>query len=749
MNNKVAIMTWYSYNNYGTVLQAYALKKYTEMLGYNVDLINYLPKEKELEVKDLLNYINIRNKFVNKDEKVALYNKNLIEKFEAFRNERYSYTERCETQVDLYRLNSKYDKFVCGSDQIWSPYLFDENYFLKFVDNSEKKIAYAPSFGVNEIVDDKLKMKIGNLVKDISSLSIREDVGVDIIKSITNRATKVVLDPTLLLGKEVWEANFKLKKTNEEYIFVYCLGKIEEAYRIAKEISQRHNLKIKIIGNNPLYCKRYEEYVCASPEEFLSLIYGAKLVITDSFHGTIFSMNFNVPFITLKRFNDGKQSQNSRIYSILRMTKCLERLYNNNLEYFQDNFDLDFQTIDRELKIKREESQNYLKSSLEKKCSNNSTTEKNVTHICTGCGACAVACPQKCIDIELNNYGFLESSISEKKCVKCGICKSVCSQNKKDEKEIALSELYSVYSMDENVLLLSSSGGIAYELTRYAIKNNLPVVGCSYNYEKNIAEHVVIRNKDEISSITGSKYIQSYTVRAMEEIISYEKAIIIGTPCQISSLDLLLKSQKKRDNFILIDLICHGVPSYLLWNKFIKEAVNSTVKYISFRDKKISWHKKAMRLNGKIYKNENKNLFYGFYNLSNVYNESCYECGHRHTSSADIRIGDFWGNKYRKNESGISMVIVNTKTGKTYLNKIKEDGKIILKSEDINNYFTSQQISNIRKPDNYDEIIEHLKIDSLSLRKIFHLYCISKKREKDSVKFIYDIYKKILKGGRI
>ena len=106
----------------------------------------------------------------------------------------------------MYRLNSKYDKFVCGSDQIWSPNLFDENYFLKFVDNPDKKIAYAPSFGVNEIVDDELKINIGDLVKDIGSLSIREDVGVNIIKDIANRDAKVVLDPTLLLEKEIWKA---------------------------------------------------------------------------------------------------------------------------------------------------------------------------------------------------------------------------------------------------------------------------------------------------------------------------------------------------------------------------------------------------------------------------------------------------------------------------------------------------------------------------------------------------------------
>lgn len=748
MNNKVAIMTWHSYNNYGTVLQAYASRKYIEILGYDVDLIDYLPKEKEVEVKDLLNYKNIRNKFVNKDEKVALYNKKLVEKFKTFRDERYSYTERCETQADLYRLNSKYDKFVCGSDQIWSPNLFDENYFLKFVDNPDKKIAYAPSFGVNEIVDDELKVNIGDLVKDIGSLSIREDVGVNIIKDIANRDAKVVLDPTLLLEKEIWKENFNLKKTNEEYIFVYCLGKIEEAYKIAKAISQEHNLKIKIIGNNPVYCKKYKEYVCASPEEFLNLIYGAKLVITDSFHGTIFSMNFNIPFITLKRFKDGKKSQNSRIYSILKITKCLDRLYDDNLEYFQDNFDLDFKTVNNELKLKREESQNYLKNSLQKECRTKSVV-KNITHICTGCGVCVAACPQKCISIKLNNNGFWKSCVDEEKCIKCGICRSVCSQNKKDEKEISLSKLYSAYSTDKDVLLLSSSGGIAYELARHAIENDIPVAGCSYNYTKNIAEHIVIKDVNEMASITGSKYVQSYTAKAIEEIMAYEKAVVIGTPCQISSLDLLLKSKKKRDNFILVDLICHGVPSYLLWNKFIKEFANSNVEYVSFRTKRFGWHKKVMQLNKKIYKNENKNIFYDFFNLSSVYNESCYECTHRHTSAADIRIGDFWGSRYSKRESGVSMVIVNTEAGNTYLNEIQKAGKIVLQSEDINNYFTSQQIYNIKKPKNYDEVIEQLKVDGVSLRRIFRLYCLSKKREKDAVRFVYAVYKKILKGGKI
>ena len=739
-------MTWHTYNNYGSLLQAYALRKKLEFMGYrNVDLIDYLPKYTDKNLVQRLKKKNIFNKVLSTTKKISDIQEDIDKNFNEFRKNFFTYTKSARTSSELYLLNNEYDKFICGSDQIWSPTPIDENYFLKFVSNNSKKISYAPSIGISAISNDEIKRTMGKLISEFSAVSIREEKGRDIIKDICGLDAKIVLDPTLLLSKEEWKNIFSLddfKKNN--YILIYSLGDTDKAYKLAKKMLKKGQ-KIIIISNNYIDCFKYKDMFCkATPIEFLKLIYNAALVITDSFHGTIFSMNFNVPFITVKRFKDDKLSQNSRIYSILNIMECSNRLYKNNVHYFRTNLNIDFSMINKNIEKYRKESIDFLKNAIE--TPNTFVDDTRITNSCCGCGLCAIVCPKKCINIMQNDSGFYEYAINSDKCVNCGKCKNVCAQVHSEKKCLKNFELYSAYSLNTETLLSSSSGGLAKEISLYGLENDYKIIGCEYDYKNNIAHHTVVENIEDLKKISGSKYLQSYTIDAFKMLQDIEKGIIVGTPCQIASIDNYLKMLNIRENFILIDLICHGVPSNLLWNKFIYE--QGDIEKIEFRNKQNSWRKKTMKINNKLL-NENNCLFYDFFSLGNVYNNSCYECNYRDASCADIRLGDYWGEKFKKNKLGVNMVLIGSTQGKKIIKKLANQNRIFLRKESIDDYYSVQQNVNYSAPNERILILNDLKRDKLTLKSISNKYCRTIKWERailEKLSCIYRLIKGVVNG---
>lgn len=742
MVNRVAIMTWYCFNNYGTVLQVYSLRKMIQSLGVDtVDVIQYIPKHKRKSILKRFTYDNLKTKItVANDIRIQNLIKEKDNKFDVFREKYLTLSPKAYSPTDLFMLNDIYDKFVCGSDQIWSPLVFDENYFLTFVKNDSKKIAYAPSMGLSSIDSFDVKDQIKQYVAKIPYLSVRETYGQDIIKKYTGLNAKVVLDPTLLYTKEEWNRKFSLENNDlGDYVLFYELGNNPKHYNLAKMYAKNTNCKLIVVPGTFLdYTKKDCEIYNASPVEFMELIYNAKMVITDSFHSTIFAINFNKPFITLKRFKDTKKSQNSRIYSILQMLNLTNRLYADNLNYFLENSDIDYTEVNEILKKRRKESLEYLKSAL------NSEIEKEnkqiITNRCTGCGVCKLVCPKNCISIKLNNQGFYEYEIDQDKCINCGMCKKVCGQLNKEKTYIKDQNLYSAFSNDSDVLNSSSTGGLAYELSKLAIQKGIPVIGCTYDYKENIAKHIQINNIQDISKITGSKYIQSYTLPAFETISKLEKALVIGMPCQIASLDRYLSLKGKRDNFILIDLICLGVPTYFLWKKYITD--KPQIHNVKFRDKKYTWRKRHITIKGKDMGNETKNHFYYFFKDVRVNNKACYDCIYRDAMASDIRLGDYWGKKFKDNTTGVNMVITNGDVGDTFLKELHDMERITMQRQPLEDYFNNQQIRYIPIPDDREKLISELKDENISFNTFVKKYYLKGQTEIKLKKVLGPIYKK-------
>lgn len=313
---------------------------------------------------------------------------------------------------------------------------------------------------------------------------------------------------------------------------------------------------------------------------------------------------------------------------------------------------------------------------------------------CTGCGVCVNACLKGAISLKLNKEGFYQYFIDKDKCVECGICNKICPklnfENSNEKKDIIC---YAAYTKDKEVLNNSSSGGLFYEIAKSILEDGGLVAGAIY--QDNKVKHVLIDNLKDLKLLQGSKYLQSFTGNIYTEIkknIKNKKILFSGTPCQCAALRNLVKC----DNLIVVDIVCHGVPSLKVFEKSLKDRFDVSITSINFRLKDGSWNNYSIEYifldkRVKKIKHYSDEWFSGY--LKNLYlMKSCYSCGFNTLPRVgDITLADCWGiinidkNFYETNkDTGISLVLINNEKGKNLFNKIKKN--IIYKEQNINDY---------------------------------------------------------------
>ncbi|MDN0044615.1 polysaccharide pyruvyl transferase family protein [Mediterraneibacter glycyrrhizinilyticus] len=343
---KTATVTWITYNNYGTLLQAYALQQQLLEWGIENEILydkNILQSHKSKYVQPIVedaeknenvsNNRSLRTRFIGllsrprrilnvflarvnreKYERPYIESQELCEVFKRT-NLKIFY----DVNIDkLNVLNNQYDIFIAGSDQIWSVFErnFNSFYYLDFV--KKKKIAYAPSLGTN-IITEQSKEKIKSLLADFSFISVREKETATQLTQLLDQKVEWVADPTLLQDRQFW-SKFTIGSPirKKKYLLCYFLENREWYFDYAKRIAKKLNLDIVLLPNRWEYISC--EYIIkrgVGPKEFVSLIQHADYVLTDSYHGSIFSLIFNRNFQYLLRFShNDPTSQNIRIYSL-------------------------------------------------------------------------------------------------------------------------------------------------------------------------------------------------------------------------------------------------------------------------------------------------------------------------------------------------------------------------------------------------------------------------------------------------
>lgn len=368
----VAIMTWYSYRNYGSALQAFAIHRTIQKMGYLPSMVAYDPLPVQ-QARSATIHRTIFQRAIGKIEWLLeprpLESKECDAAFDRFICSGLNLTEAVAGD-SLAELSDRFDAFVCGSDQIWSPRCFDAHYYLDFVDDSAKKIAYAPSFGCEGIQDGEMTLRIAGLLREFGSIAVREKSGADIVEGLVGMRPQVVLDPTLLLDAEEWRGVLMSYAVGAEpYCLFYFLGSYSGNLRAARRIARSRGLRVLEI---PVF--REQEGgpgVLGSdvgPAEFVSLVAGASLVCTDSFHGMVFSTLFNRPFVPFERFDPrSSDSQNTRVYNFLKMVGLNGILLTRaKLRSWRDcaNPVIDFSSVAERISLRRRESLQYLESAL-------------------------------------------------------------------------------------------------------------------------------------------------------------------------------------------------------------------------------------------------------------------------------------------------------------------------------------------------------------------------------------------------
>lgn len=336
---------------------------------------------------------------------------------------------------------------------------------------------------------------------------------------------------------------------------------------------------------------------------------------------------------------------------------------------------------------------------------------------CCGCNACVQRCPKQCIAMCEDEEGFLYPEVDEAICIDCGLCENVCPVINQADARIPL-QVYAAKNTDEEIRMHSSSGGVFSILAEQTIKQGGVVFGARFDENWEV-KHDYTETIDGVSVFRGSKYVQSKTgdtFKQAEQFLKQNRKVLFsGTPCQIVALKRYLK--KEYENLLLVDFICHGVPSPGVWRKYLKQVIaltcdkntvsshlklllserNALVEGISFRDKRLGWQKYSFSLTlsttdesgnkntVSLSESLNENLFMrGF--LANLYlRPSCYACpANKGKSGSDITLGDYWGISSLMpdydDDKGISAISVNTEKGKAvYANLMWTTDRLLMK----------------------------------------------------------------------
>lgn len=418
---------------------------------------------------------------------------------------------------------------------------------------------------------------------------------------------------------------------------------------------------------------------------------------------------------------------------------------------------IDFSKVEKILNSERIKTRDYLKSSLD--------LSSSVKHInicdsnCCGCGACLNICPKGAISMKKDKAGFIYPCIDKDKCINCGLCEKVCNYRKQSENDNNhIVKSYASCTLNKDIIINSASGGIFAQIASNILKNDGIVYGAALEKIDDIwvCHHKRVNDLKGLTQLQGSKYVQSnientYSL-AKQDLNDGKTVLFSGTPCQISGLYGYLNG-KKYDNLYTIDIICHGVPSNDLFDKYLSFLENKYKKKITdfkFRDKSKNWGQYYFKISfeDKSFKSLQayKSSYYQLFLNSETCRENCYSCPYSNLKRpGNISIGDYWGiseeypeyieDKKIDEKYGISCLIVNNTHGNELIEKFGDN--------------LSMLDSNVQKIVKHNHQLSHPSIPKGNRKKVYNLlenHCYDelssyyKKRY-----FIKNIIKKVIK----
>ena len=737
---KVGVMTFHSANNYGATLQTWALQKVLKDYGldagvihYHPDVIDglYDPMEGAHGLKRQLKKFKISLKT---PESLTRYNKfqNFLTKNFNLIGDYKTYEELCMSDLDL-------DAYIVGSDQVWNPEHiggFNPAYYLNFAEKGKKKLSYAASIG-GDYIQPKYKEDMSNALSTFTGISVRESSILEAVQELAKEPVKLVLDPTMLLVKEDYEEIKVKSPIKQPYILVYMIEKNTQVMSLANSMSI--SLGLPIIQRRPMkgMINELPPFYTADAGEFIGLIEGAELVITNSFHGTVFSILYEKPFVSMLHSDTG-----SRTVDLLTGLGLESHILYDIADFKEFSM---FKIADpKELRnridaLKKSSSEFLIKSlSLSDRydqvqCPTGISKEK-----CYGCNACADICKFGAIRMEADQEGFLYPIVDEDKCTDCGMCKKVCIR--KHTKIIVPEKLfpkaYCAHNLDSDVRKKSSSGGVFPILAKYVIEEKQGVV-VGVRYDDNMkAVTDIAQSMDEAKAFSGSKYVKSDfqgIFPKIKHLLKEERYVLYsGLPCECAGLRSYLR--KDYNNLLICELVCHSAPSPKVFEKYVNYLGNenkSKVVSIRFRGKDRGWKPSDCDVIVEFKNGKKKvertadNAYYRTFVGSNMSRPSCSNCKYTFQNRVgDFTIGDCWGIQKvapaMNDNKGINLVLLNNQKAEEVFQMINSQMK--LKQSNLKDVF----YKNHKKPtkDKRQRIAFFSELDEVPIEKLLAKYSV-------------------------
>lgn len=373
--DNIGIITYHGANNYGSVLQAYALLhtiSYT--LEKKVEIINFISDEQKQMYS--LFYPNKSYKDVCKNIYILLKlyrkRKDKIQKFNEFREQfLHIKSEECINSISP-DFEKKYNVVICGSDQIWNMHIKDfyDYYMLSFVKDA-KKVSYAASMGgIKPGLIEKEKDAIRQALSDFTAISVRENIAAEVINECTGREVDINIDPVFLVSKDEWDTIASERVISEDYIFFYSIDYNDDSIKIAKWYSKKYNMPVIILNTSwksYMICKDgIRSSKAQGVQDFLSLIKYAEFVLSGSFHGTAFSIIYNKPFYRVQRRSKQDLVVDDRVRTLFSKLQIEGREISiETYKQLGENiYNIDYSNINKRVEIERKKSIEYLKNAL-------------------------------------------------------------------------------------------------------------------------------------------------------------------------------------------------------------------------------------------------------------------------------------------------------------------------------------------------------------------------------------------------
>lgn len=516
-------------------------------------------------------------------------------------------------------LGDAYDWGVVGSDRVWNPGSVISGYEFAACMPPERRVSYAASFG-KQTIPEKMRPWYRTYLSGLAHISVREEAGATIVRETAGREAVVVPDPVMLLPKEIWRLVMKRPEhidTQAPYLLVYDLRMNDPKFaEHVRALAAQRDLALIVLP-------RYDvPFYNIGPAEFVYLIAHAAAVITDSFHGTCFSLQFGRPFLAVVEDCAMAQKMSSRFDTLLSSygmeARRVARIEEATVErLFQDNL----QDVPRRIRERRRVGTAFLEQAMSTVGSGKLRLNSVALmrhDCCTGCTACASACPQQAITMRPDCAGFLYPSVNPSKCTDCGRCLQTCpvctpmtSTSQKlivpeqaKEEEARTFPAYAVRAADDDVRMASSSGGVFPMLALQTLAKGGVVVGVTAGSATDgwHVHHVAVERAEDLAALFRSKYVQSDKCDTFRQVASYLRAgrdvLFSGTGCEVQGLVRALAAMHQDTTHLLtVDVVCHGVPSPALWGKYMQLRLmldgqgTNDVLGVRFRDKRDGWQR--------------------------------------------------------------------------------------------------------------------------------------------------------------